>query len=596
LRKASVVISLAGTPCIGHFLFGHEKSFTSATEKENKLKQVWIIGMVALATGSAQAGMFKGKVSDGAGKPLAGAIVNFTDAQGTSQAVYTNDKGAYQANIGLKGTGKIQVRKRYHEDATQVIELSASKTVNIKLTALTDPRKISEDSPSLSHFEKIKFSDGVFARENFSRDCLTCHSLGNLTTRKPRTADEWLPTVLRMHGYMGQGNKDLAVARAKLLAEAFDGKLITSHSEVPYGPELATATIHRWPLPGALVPHDAEVHPKTGKVYTVDLFEDRLIVTDLKTATSHFANMPPDGMPEGGGWTKMGIPAPYGLKVRYAPHSLALGSDGHYYLTETVGNTIGEFDPATEKYTHHEVGSGAVYPHTIRRGRNGQMFFTVAFSNQVGRLDVNTKKMTVVKLPDSKPLGGFGAPVPYGIDVSPVDGRVWYSKLAADKIGSIDPVTMEVKEFDSPVKGPRRQRFDKEGNLWVAGFSEGSIAKLDPMTMKSEVYPLPQFVKGEIPAPYALAVHPTTGDVWVNDTMSDVLWRFIPSEKRFVAYPMVLKGTYTRDVTFTKEGWACSANNPIPVQALEGSVAELICVDTGDTMPKAKKVAKAKGA
>lgn len=552
------------------------------------MKTVWILGTIALTTASAHAGMFKGKISDDAGKPLAAAIVNFTDAQGTNQAVYTDDKGTYRANVRLKGTGKMQVRKRYYQDAMQVVELGASKSVDFKLNALTDPRKISEDSPSLSHFEKIKFSEGVFARENFSRDCLTCHSLGNLSTRRPRTADEWLPTVLRMQGYMGQASKEMAVARAKLLSEAFDGKIITSRSEIPYAPELAKATIHRWPLAGALVPHDAEVHPKTGKVYTVDLFEDRLIVTDLKAGTSHFANMPPEGMPEGGGWTKMGIPAPYGLKVRYAPHSLAMGSDGHYYLTETVGNTIGEFDPATEKFSHHEVGSGAVYPHTIRSGKNGQMFFTVAFSNQVGRLDVTSKKMTVVTLPETKPLGGFGAPVPYGIDVSPTDGTVWYSKLAADKIGSVNPETMEVKEFDSPVKGPRRQRFDKQGNLWVAGFSEGSIAKIDPKTMKSEVYALPQFVKGEIPAPYALAVHPTTGDVWVNDTMSDVLWRFLPGEKRFIAYPMFLKGTYTRDVSFTKEGWACSGNNPIPVQALEGAVAELICVDTGEGVPKTK--------
>lgn len=558
------------------------------------MNKLWILAGAILTAGGAHAGVFTGRISDDAGKPLAGAIVNFTDAQGSSQAVYANEKGQYRARISLKGTGRMLVRKRYYEDEVRVVELGANAAAEVKLVALTDPRKISEASPSLSHFEKIAFAEGVFARENFARDCLTCHSLGNLSTRRPRTAAEWQPTVERMHGYMGQGDKNLAVARARLLAEAFDGKLITSRSEVPYAAEIARATIRRWPLPGALVPHDAEVHPKTGLVYTVDLFEDRLVVTDLKSGVSRFAGMPADGMPEGGGWTKMGIPAPYGLKVRYAPHSLALGSDGHYYLTETVGNTIGEFDPATEKFAHHEIGSGAVYPHTIRLGRNDQLFFTVAFSNQVGRLDVKTKKMTVAKLPDSKPLGAFGAPVPYGIDVSPRDGMVWYSKLAADKLGRVDPVSMEVKEFDSPVKGPRRQRFDREGNLWVAGFSEGSIARIDPATMKSEVYPLPQFVKGEVPAPYALAVHPVTGDIWVNDTMSDVFWRFIPAQKRFVAYPMVLKGTYTRDVSFTREGWACTANNPIPVQALEGGVAELICVDTGDAMPKAKKASAAK--
>ena len=68
----------------------------------------------------------------------------------------------------------------------------------------------------------------------------------------------------------------------------------------------------------------------------------------------------------------------------------------------------------------------------------------------------------------------------------------------------------------------------------------------------------------------------------VNDTMLDVVWRFLQAEERFVAYPMPLRGTYRRDFTFTDKGWACTANNPIPASALEGGVAELICIDPGD--------------
>ena len=90
---------------------------------------------------------------------------------------------------------------------------------------------------------------------------------------------------------------------------------------------------------------------------------------------------------------------------------------------------------------------------------------------------------------------------------------------------------------------------------------------------------LPVFAEGEIPAPYALSVNPKTQEVWVNDTMLDLVWRFLPKEERFVAYPLPMKGTYTRDVTYTKDGWACTANNPIPPAALEGNVPELICID-----------------
>jgi hypothetical protein len=65
--------------------------------------------------------------------------------------------------------------------------------------------------------------------------------------------------------------------------------------------------------------------------------------------------------------------------------------------------------------------------------------------------------------------------------------------------------------------------------------------------------------------------------------MMDVVWRFLADEERFVAYPMPLRGTYTRDFTFTDKGWACTSNNPIPAAALEGGVPELICIDPGDS-------------
>lgn len=39
---------------------------------------------------------------------------------------------------------------------------------------------------------------------------------------------------------------------------------------------------------------------------------------------------------------------------------------------------------------------------------------------------------------------------PYGIDVSPVDGSVWYSKLYADKIGTVDKETLAITEIDTP--------------------------------------------------------------------------------------------------------------------------------------------------
>ncbi len=61
--------------------------------------------------------------------------------------------------------------------------------------------------------------------------------------------------------------------------------------------------------------------------------------------------------------------------------------------------------------------------------------------------------------------------------------------------------------------------------------------------------------------------------------MTDRIYRFIPSEERWVVYPVPLSGTYTRDMTFSPDGKVCLSNNPIPPPALEGGVLNIICLD-----------------
>jgi len=527
-----------------------------------------------------------GVVRDGTGVPLPGAMVTLRDPSGVAQTVYADEKGNYELSTKLKGKLSLRFRKRYHEDVVFPVGIGEIKLINTDaaLPVLTDAKAISDDHPSISHFALIKFDtdeNALFSRTNFTRDCLSCHQVGNEFTRGQRTKEGWIPTVQRMHGYLGSAKEELIHQRADLLAKAFvDTALATSKPKVPYDPLLAKAKIYQWSLPDAIVPHDAEFHKSNGHIYIAEMFGGEVIEVDLKTnKVSHFP-LPAQGMPPGGWFTKSDLPAPYGLTVSRAPHSLAEGPNGKYYLTDSLGSSITVFNPEDKSFKSHDINKkGTFYPHTVRVDAKGIVWYTIAFSNEIGRFDPKTGEQKVIKLPKTALFGIPETPIPYGIDISPIDASVWYTKLASDKIGHIDPVTLKVTEYDSPVKAPRRHRFDAAGNLWIAGFSSGDIARFDIKTKKSKVYPLPRFAPGEVPAPYALAVHPDTQEVWVNDTMLDVAWRFLPKEERYVAYPMPLKGTYTRDFTFTKEGWACTSNNPIPAAALEGGEPELICID-----------------
>jgi len=549
-----------------------------------------LVAATLLAAAGASAATLQGKISDSGGKPLAGAMVSLGSGEGLTESVYTDATGHYRLETALDGDLKLRVRKRYYHDDWRDLTLKADgdMTVDAKLAPLTDPQELSDDHPSLSHFAMIDFDadeKAPFSRANFTRDCLTCHSLGNSFTRWKRPAEAWVPTVQRMHGYMANADLEDIRQRSELLAAAFDGALATSRPEVPYDPLLARATIRQWRLDGSVVPHDAEYAPGSGKIYLSEMFGGELLETDLDSGKTRHFKLPADGEPPGGAFTRMGAPAPYGLTVARAPHSLVVARDGKVYMTDSIGAAITSFDPKTGDFTNFAVGNGAVYPHTVREDAAGIIWFTIAFSNQVGRFDPASGDMKVITLPDTASLSMPGTTIPYGVAVNPLDGGIWYAKLASDKIGHIDPRTLAITEYDSPVRAPRRQRFDRDGNLWVAGFSDGAIAKINVAKWQAKVYPLPVFAEGEIPAPYALAVEPVNGEVWVNDTMLDLVWRFLPDEERFVAYPMPLHGTYTRDFTFTPEGWACTSNNPIPAAALEGGVPELICIDPGDDTP-----------
>jgi streptogramin lyase len=556
----------------------------------NRSRRIRIVLSIILAGTSvgAGAGIVSGTVTDTAGAAVAGAMISLRAAdRGITDSVYADADGRYALTTELSGDLSLRIRKRYFRDDTRTLVLGASAQVSAdaRLGPITDPKELSDDHPALSHFSMIAFDpdeSALFSRANFARDCLTCHQLGNAFTRWPRNAEGWMPTVQRMHGYLANGDEKPIRQRAEILAAAFDGKrLASSQPIVPVDPLIYAAKVRQWQLDGTVVPHDAEYAHGNGKMYLSEMFAGEVIELDLQTGEVLRFKLPDDGLPPGGAFTQMGLPAPYGLTVARAPHSLVEGRDGKIYLTDSIGAAVTQFDPATRKFENFQVGNGALYPHTVRVDAAGVIWFSISFSEQIGRFDPAIRDMKVIKLPQAPLLSIIGTSVPYGVAVNPRDGGIWYARLAADKIGRIDPVTLAVKEYDSPVRAPRRQRFDAAGTLWVAGFSDGALAKIDVDTWTSTVYPLPVYAPGEIPAPYAVAVHPQTQEIWINDTMLDVAWRFLPNEERFVAYPMPLRGTYTRDFTFTDAGWACTANNPIPAPALEGGVPELICIDPG---------------
>ena len=571
---------------------------------KNRSAKFSVAAVLLFAFHAAVAGSLHGIVKDNGGQALEGVMIRLSDPiSGISESVFSNANGEYVLTTALQGELTLRLRTPYYRDFSTTVDLADGATVyeEFSMEVMTDEAEISDSLPAAYHFGSLDFEtgeDAVFSRYQFQRDCLSCHQMGNSLSRFPRTPEQWEITIERMHRYVGSNfDEELRKRRSHILSQGFNGEPLTVRPQFPLDDSLSRTKIYEYRMERGVIPHDAIVNPNDGLIYTVDQGADHMAITDPVTGKTEYVSQ------EGGTfwlpfWKTKTMSWPF---ERYGPHSLAMGLDGKYYTTNSFANSIGVFNPKTREWEPSIfAGVRAIYPHTVRIDKKGIIWFTIAGRERVGRVDPVSKESTLIDLPDAESGGLAGGTQPYGIDINPADGSIWYSRLFGDKIGRIDPDSLEVQEFDSPVRGPRRMRFDhQDGTLWLTGYSEGKLARITTSanSFESKVYTLPEFAEGYGPAPYALGVHPKTGDVWLNENMTDRFFRFIPEEERFAVYPAPLTGTYTRDFSFTEDGKACTSNNPLPMVALEGGVGEIICIELMEEVPlTVSKVATTKTA
>jgi len=546
-------------------------------------RKVTLVAMALLGPAVVSAATVDGIVRDAHGAAVQGALVTATSADGLyAETVYSNKNGYFRLATRQAGSVTVRARKAALADASRQLALHKNTAVHVdlQLAPLGSPEAISDSLSASAHFARLRFADAK-ERQWMQVECLTCHQIGNAFTRTPRPREQWTEIVTKMFGYYGVKDATRISHYVDILSQAFDGSALQSAQYDRVDASVDGARVMEWKLPQGTIAHDVEYNPADRKFYTVDQGNDQIYITDPVRLTTETFVIPTSGMPVGGKFfTALGDPNPFGLTVKRGPHSLQRGPNGHYYTTDTVSGQIGEFDPLHRTYVGHEIGGKALYPHTLRFDRKGRVWFTLGVSNQVGYYDTVNDQMKLIEVPPDTDRPSMQALMPYGIDVNPVDGSVWYSSLMANRIGRIDPETLKVTVFTPPTLGPRRMRFAADGTLWIPSFGDGKLVRLDTKTMQYHVYPIPTLAPNEVEAPYAVGVHPKTQEVWITANMSDRVFRFLPKSERFVTYPLPARGTYLRDIVFTPEGWVCAASSPVPAPVtVEGGMQEILCVD-----------------
>ncbi len=551
--------------------------------KKNKSWSALLVALSALtlAVGGAAVDVdevvISGKVVDASGTPVRGATVTLIDEEiEATVSVYSQSDGSYTLPAVPARDYTLRARLIGMDDSEQWIEADASKSVDLTMTAATN---LDAQRPGHDRLAQLKWENEEDAL-NFRMMCTYCHQVGTEGFRSPEEPVDWEVMVTRMDGYRGLYEHTQNAIVDKLVSTYGPGAETSwADYEVPPAPEgeVLSAKIFEWSMgkENDTMVHDLEVGAD-GKVYIVDMTADAIEEVDPETGERKIHSFP-------GGKDYYSTDPP--IK---GPHSIERAPNGDMWITLALSGEMAKFVPSTGEFTivpGNEAGKRrGGYPHTLRIDPANSMVWWTDAGLGVFSLDPENYEVKFYSLPSANQVQGGGSGeargvTPYGIDIGP-DGKVWYSKLNGQRVGRIDPSRPDgdpeqIKEWQPPVHGPRRLHVADDNLVWVPGWASGELASFDEAKDEWKVYDLPHGVNS---MPYALNIHPTTGEVWICGTGSDSMLRFDPKTETFKEYRMPTRVTYTREIEFDADGniWVCNSNYPVRhVENGRGSVIKL---------------------
>ncbi|HKW35106.1 MAG TPA: hypothetical protein VJN92_18990 [Candidatus Acidoferrum sp.] len=249
------------------------------------------------------------------------------------------------------------------------------------------------------------------------------------------------------------------------------------------------------------------------------------------------------------------------LKVdNSGPHGLVSDADGNIWFTGNFAHYIGKLDTKTGEVKEYMMPDAkAEDPHTAAFDADGILWFTVQAGNFVGRLDPRSGKIDLVTVPTPKSH-------PYGLQVNS-QGIPFFCEFFTNKMASIDPKTLEIKEYALP-EGvrPRRMAIDDHDLVYFTDFERGHLGRLNPKTGEVKMWDSPSGAKSQ---PYGIAITPD-GMVWYSESgvQPNTLVRFDPKTEAMARTNIPSGGGTVRNMAATADGRvyiACSGVNKVGV-------------------------------
>lgn len=353
--------------------------------------------------------------------------------------------------------------------------------------------------------------------------CSGCHSL-NRFTHTGYTPDGWKTVIAMMRNVGAPLTQDQVPVVTAYLTKNFPVPKDTPKPVVIPGPVKVSFKDWTVPTPGSR-PHDPLAAPD-GTLWYSGQMANVLGHLDPKTGKITEYKLPPMS----------------------GPHGLKFGPDGNIWFTANFGGYIGKFDPKTGAVQKYPLPDPqARDPHTPLFDKNGMLWFTVQDGNYVGRLDpkVPGGDIKMVKSPTPKAQ-------PYGMVINS-KGVPFFDEFGTDKIGSIDPQTLKITEYQLPHDNsrPRRIAITSDDIIWYGDFTRGMLGRLDPKTGEVTEFASPGGPKSQ---PYGMT---TINDIiWYceSGTKPNALVRFDPKTQKFQTWIVPSGGGVIRNMMPTANG------------------------------------------
>jgi virginiamycin B lyase len=458
-----------------------------------------------LSCGAAHGAILSGQVTGADGEPLEGAIITAIDEASKKRvSVYTNPEGSYW--LEHADEQPITLRARYFTYKDQFLALEqfqGEPKLNFNLQPATND-EIRKQLPAHVWVERIAKISPDIDRE-FRIECMMCHQQGNNLARWPTNREQWHQVFDRMAHKNAMVSDDTREKTIDALLAAYS---IEDDNDLPRIPPMPKGreteiSMTEWAMPQGTYMHDIAVGPD-GLIYGASASDNNIWRLNPKTnQRESLDHVKPAGNSFVG--DKLGL------------HTVLPDPDGEsMWFTYAQGNIISRYDIYTDSMKVWNLSYfDGIYPHTIRFDNDGQIWFTITLTNQLGTIDPLTDELRVINLPTRSLLQRVFAWPPVAALVAEIQRRTSYSLVFERELRPIAygiDVTPDNKIWFSQYNNRRIGYYDK---------------KADEITMIDTPFGGPRRFRSD-----------SRGDLWIPAFTDGRIYKYEPDTERFTGYDL----------------------------------------------------------